>query len=239
VLEGHTNTVWSLAFHPIDSLLFSADVDGIIRIWDIPTQKAIGVLSEDEPPFRALAFSADGSLLAAGTGLAGSADGAFVHIWEYPSGRRVATLQGHSDAVWSVGFGPDVNQVTSGSLDGTVRIWDFSIQKEIIRFEGRSPVRSLAVNVLGRTLLANSLHTVRRIDLKPGDWYAGLRGDSEAMNAFRSAAFTLSDYVLDGAELIPRAWQLLLMRSAETSVSQVPVETRSIEQEINKRSSSP
>jgi len=64
-----------------------------------------------------LAFSPDGRWLASG-----SWDGT-VSLWEIPSGRRVATLEGHTSYVLSVAFSPDGRLLASGSGDGTVILW--------------------------------------------------------------------------------------------------------------------
>ena len=60
----------------------------------------------------------DGRLMASG-----SVDGN-VNVWEVPGGRRVATLQGHTAAVYGVALSADGRFVASGADDGTVRLWE-------------------------------------------------------------------------------------------------------------------
>jgi len=51
--------------------------------------------------------------------------------------RLVATLTGHEDEVNSVDYSPDGQYLASGSLDGTVRIWDTRTGEEAM-----APLRS-------------------------------------------------------------------------------------------------
>lgn len=58
-----------------------------------------------------------------------------VRVWNIDAEKSVAVLYGHElDVVDVVCLGG--NLVASGSLDKTVRIWDWQIQKEIDRFGG-------------------------------------------------------------------------------------------------------
>jgi WD40 repeat protein len=49
------------------------------------------------------------------------------------------TPEGHSNAVWSVAFSPDDQQLASASDDGTVKIWNAVTGQCLRTLEGRSP----------------------------------------------------------------------------------------------------
>lgn len=69
-------------------------------------------------PVRDIAFSPDGTTLAAGY------DDHTIGLWRVDSGLQLATLQGHASSVRSVAFSPDGALLATGSDDETVRIWN-------------------------------------------------------------------------------------------------------------------
>src|SRR5262249_56740188 len=85
-----------------------------VRAWDVATGK-----ERRSAPRNGLwnggqlATSPDGRTVAAGTSLHETATG----------GERVK-LTGHTNDVCAVAFAPDGRTLASGSMDGTVRLWD-------------------------------------------------------------------------------------------------------------------
>src|SRR5574341_915918 len=73
---------------------------------------------ETVAPMNGLAFSPDGSRLAAG-----SSDST-LSIWDVATGENLNTLSGHSAEVWGVDWSPDGRQIASGGQDGQAIIWD-------------------------------------------------------------------------------------------------------------------
>ena len=117
-LQGHTYWVNSVAFSPDGKTLASGALDedaATTKLWNVATRENIATL---QAPGLSVAFSPDGTLLASGSDV--------VELWDAGTGVNIATLYGHTGAVWSVAFSPDGTTLASGSGDDTVKLWDIS-----------------------------------------------------------------------------------------------------------------
>ena len=111
-LTGHTNAVYSVAFSPDGSTLASADLDGIIRLWDVETGEYLRTLEGHTGSVYSVAFSPDGSTLASG-----SADGT-IRLWELtPAATSNTTLSLSPSPVQSPAIGEQLTlslKITEG-----------------------------------------------------------------------------------------------------------------------------
>lgn len=118
-LEGHSDTIYTMALSPDGSMLASGSADRTIRLWDMRTGKTRRSLSGHEKTIRNIAFSPCGKLLASGS------DGSMnnLWLWNVESGRSIHRLN-VSSAVLLVIFSPSGETLLAGSEDGNTWLWD-------------------------------------------------------------------------------------------------------------------
>ena len=91
---------------------------GTIAFGDVSTGLVRTILRGHSDYVRAVAISADGRILASGSG------DETIKLWDVDTGAEVATLEGHRGQVFSVAFAPAGRRLASASEDQTIRIWD-------------------------------------------------------------------------------------------------------------------
>jgi WD40 repeat protein len=168
-LAAHGSWVWSLAFHPSGSTLYSAGYDGRVIWWDATAEnpQAVRNLEAHQGWVRAVTVSPDGNLLAT----AGNDN--LVKLWSAADGTHLATLAGHAHHVYNVAFHPTRPVVISGDLKGVVREWDIAGGEELRQFDAQAlwkydegfgadigGVRSIAVSVDGKLLACGGITEV-------------------------------------------------------------------------------
>jgi WD40 repeat protein len=165
-------------------------VDGTVRLWEAPSGQPLAVLQGHTGMVYGVGLAGDGRLVASG-GLDGT-----VRLWEArdppavgtPSGENptgvllrtpgqpVATLRGHTGAVWGVALTGDGRLLASGGDDGAVRLWD--------------PQRGPRSGACLRTLRSDRRY--ERLDI------TGLTGVTEAQ---RAALLTLGAFDREAASV--------------------------------------
>jgi WD40 repeat protein len=164
-LEGHTSTVWSVAFDAEGKRLASASYDKQVKVWDVGSAKEIATLKGHANWITSVAFSPDGSLIATGS------EDATAKLWKAATGEETATLKGHGATVRCVAFSKDGTKLATGSFDKSVKIWDVAKGAEIETLSGHGDaVWSVAFSKDGKTLATGSADgTVKLWNLGGGE----------------------------------------------------------------------
>ncbi len=141
------DTIWSSAFSPDGRLLAWAGQERLV-VWDLQAERP-RLDRKENTFFMDVAFSPDGTTLAAGTWQRQ------IRRWDLATGAALAPLSGHADSVLAVAYSPDGRTLASAGNDAAVKFWDAVTGHE--RFTLRGPtvgIRALAFRPDGRVLTA-------------------------------------------------------------------------------------
>ncbi|KAJ5640336.1 uncharacterized protein N7484_008198 [Penicillium longicatenatum] len=174
ILEGHGDSVNSIAWSQDGRRLASGSDDNTVRIWDPATGQCASILEGHGDSVNSIAWSQDGRRLASGS------DDNTVRIWDPATGQCVSTLGGHSESVLSITWSQDGSRLASGSGDNTVRIWDPATGQCASSLEGHgNSVLSITWSQDGSRLASGSGdNTVRIWDPATGQYASILEGHS-------------------------------------------------------------
>lgn len=108
----------STAVDSSDRLCAIGRADGSIVLLDLAAGQAVGEVSGHHQRIEDIAFSADGTFLAAA-----AASGVSM-VWDVRSRSRIMELRGHRADATSVAFSPDTRGIATGGLGGEVLIYE-------------------------------------------------------------------------------------------------------------------
>jgi WD40 repeat protein len=132
------------------ALLAGGSTNGDIYLWRAGDSRPAAYISGQLAPVRALAFSRDGTLLAAGSDgatLAASADDSAIRLWDVadpaaPSARGTLTGLGNPT---EVAFEPGLQVLVGAAADGAAVFWDIRPDAVASRICAAQPHVSAAV----------------------------------------------------------------------------------------------
>ncbi len=150
--QRNDQSVWSVAFLGDPDLVVAAAHDSAVAVWDVRQSSApISVLEGHDSAAQAVAFSANGGLIASG-----SADKT-VRLWRAEGMTSVRIYRGHGDYVTALAFSPDGRKLASASLDGQIRVWSTLSSRLHFTLHGhKSRVTALTWAPDGETLVSAS-----------------------------------------------------------------------------------
>ena len=180
-------------FTPDGRHLVSASDDKLIRVWNIETGRTVrtlrGQIGEgSEGKIYAMALSKDGRWLAAG----GWTSGGEIRLYDFPTGKLVALLKGHTNVVLSLAFSPDSRYLVSGSGDFNAILWDVSQKRRLHTLAGHTdPIYAVAFTPDSRRVVTGSYdHSLRLWEVRNGKQIATLKGHTDKV---RSVAISPQD----------------------------------------------
>ena len=151
VLRGHTQEVVGVEFSPDGRFLASASGDNTVRVWDLARGEAIRIFPFDPAMGGGgtLAFSEDGSLLAAG-------NPSGVRLWRWKDDCP-SVLEGHGDYVYRTAYHPDGSLIASGGYFARVYLWDALTGEPMANWVAGLPKNFLGFTPDGSRLVVGNL----------------------------------------------------------------------------------
>src|SRR5262249_19173433 len=128
---GGQGELYTLSRHPTKDVVAVGGDDRMPRLYTLHRPRAMKIdddsclLREYEVqsgPIQVVRFSPDGALLAVG-GLFDS-----VMVYRADTGKKAATLSGHSGGIYALAWGSSSRELATAGFDGMVRIYDVEAQ---------------------------------------------------------------------------------------------------------------
>lgn len=146
--------VFSVAYHR-DGRILATGRHGGVALTDAGTGRTVASFDGLADIARAVAFSPDGRLLAAGGGHAQR--GGEVKIWDIADRRLVSEISGHGDTIQALAFSPDGSTLATASYDKDIKLWDVDSGRELRTLRDHiDAVNALAFTPDGRRLVSGS-----------------------------------------------------------------------------------
>lgn len=162
IWEAHGGPVHSLAFTPNGQALASCGADGKAVLWSTAEGTLLRSWAGGGPdPLHSIAISANSAQVVAG------GESKAVHIWPFnppaeqnPEDGAPAEISPEATypvpaAVHDVSFSNDMLKIAVAGEDGVVRILELTTGRELERFTGSGPARSVVFAPDNRTLVAS------------------------------------------------------------------------------------
>ncbi len=171
-LTGHESSLWTAQFSPDGKRIATASSDGTVKVWDSADRRCLKTLtgyaglhlrlSNNQLPFLTVAFSPDGSRIAAGSmelPLTSLADPrrspGLVKIWDAQTYKVLIEFNKQVGRVDTLAFSPDGKRIASSSVndDHSFCVWDVNTGAIIKTVLGsKSHVHKLRFSPDGRTI---------------------------------------------------------------------------------------
>ena len=119
-VEGHYDSIYSLALSEDGSLLATGSYDQTIHLWQAADGTLLRSLKGHQGAIFGLAFRPDNQVLASA-----SADRT-IKLWDVRKGTRLDTLSQPLKAQHAVIFSPDGKTLYAGGVDQRIRVWRIS-----------------------------------------------------------------------------------------------------------------
>lgn len=144
---GNAKYLTAMSISPDGSLLAAGNKDGLVKIWDVKTQKELRSFQACKNEVVAVAFSPDNKVLAGGFDLAGG-----VKAWDVKKGKLLSSW--NDTGTKPLLFMPDSKYLATGG-GGIICVRDWTTRKTVALMEAPGGVSALALSTDRGTLISS------------------------------------------------------------------------------------
>ncbi len=143
IKNGHSDTVFGVAFSPDGWLLATCGADKFVKVFELPhpsfgwplgpgptTPRLVKSFEGHTHHVMGVGWTPDGKKIASC-----GADN-FVKVWDYEKGEKIRDMQGHTKQVTALFFVGKTPQFVTGSGDASVRMWNADNGGNVRSFPG-------------------------------------------------------------------------------------------------------
>ena len=153
-LKGHQNTINSVCYSPNGRYIASGSgdlttgsLDYSTRVWNWVNQNEVARFDGHTCPVYSVCFSPDGRYVASASGSNGSkwspnGDEGAIRIWDLESKEEIVRLDTYASGVNDICFSSDEKFIVFGAWDGTVCVWEWKKQTQIIILNAEESINS-------------------------------------------------------------------------------------------------
>lgn len=213
----HKGGITTVAFSPNALWGVSADLSGVLRVWETATGHEVAIMVAHEELVFDMVFSPNGQwVVSAGCEYINSnCVSGSVRIWEAATGHEVAWLK-HGEVVVAVDFSADgqylvsagCDHIDDGCIRGSARVWEAVSGREVSRLIHNEPVRSVAFSPNGQWIVSDSGDNTARV------WEA-TTGHEVAQVTHEKSVETAA-FSPDGQWIVSSAADIILVWEAST-----------------------
>ncbi|CAM0139526.1 60S ribosomal subunit assembly or modification protein [Umbelopsis sp. WA50703] len=180
-LDGHTDSVTSVAFSVSGEYIASGGMDGKVRVWKSHTGEFCTMVDGPDEIIW-LDWHPKGNVL-----LAGATDST-IWMWAMPSGKFMNIFNGHAAPVTAGEFTADGKHIVSVSEDSSLIVWDPKSAASLVKLTGADarfhsePIIAVCTDKESNLALTGSADgTAKLINLHSGNIIASLENHSDSI----------------------------------------------------------